>query len=33
MSKFQCRSGTVDGLVKEYGKACEMKAEKVRPNF
>ena len=27
--KLQCRSATVDGLVKEYGKACEMKAEKV----
>ena len=26
--KFQCRSARVDGLVKEYGKACEMKAEK-----
>ena len=24
----QCRSARVDGLVKEYGKACEMKAEK-----
>ena len=28
MLKFQCRSARVDGLVKEYGKACEMKAEK-----
>ena len=28
MLHCQCRSARVDGLVKEYGKACEMKAEK-----